>query len=29
MDHPVRTLLFELFIEPIVRVLKRLWFRVA
>lgn len=25
MDHPVRTLLYELFIEPILRLLQRVW----
>jgi hypothetical protein len=25
MDHPLRTLLYELFIEPILQLLQRLW----
>jgi hypothetical protein len=25
MDHPVRTLLYELFIEPILQLLQRVW----
>jgi hypothetical protein len=29
MDRPVRTLLYELFIEPILRLLQRVWGFVA
>jgi hypothetical protein len=25
MDHPLRTLLYELFLEPILRLLQRVW----
>jgi hypothetical protein len=29
MDHPVRTLLYELFVDPILRLLKRVWLMFA
>jgi hypothetical protein len=25
MDHPLRTLLYELFFEPVLRLLQRMW----
>jgi hypothetical protein len=29
MDHPLRTLLYELFIEPVLRFMQRVWDFVA